>query len=118
VVLNDRNPLIALISSEGLLSLVNDKGEVVASRQFDKLNSKDTKLALAQINESESPLIFIYGGSNYMTAVNDNLQILSGFPINGYTKPSFSDINNDGSVEVISAGYDKKFYIYTLRENQ
>ncbi len=117
VVIDKSNPEIAVISQEGFLYLINTKGEIMVSREFDKMTGKDIKLTIADIKDFKSPIIFMYGGSNYMIAVNDKLQILPGFPINGYTKPAFSDINNDGFTEVISAGYDKKLYIYTLRNN-
>jgi len=110
-----RESIIAAVNHEGLLTLIDLKGEIISSRKFPHFKGKDVKIVVSEIGGFESPVIFIYGGSNYITAVNTMLQVLPGFPVKGFTRPAFSDINNDGYTEVITAGYDKKLYIYTVR---
>lgn len=110
--------LMALISSDGLVSLVDENGNIETSRYFENLTGKDLQITSYKPEDSKEDLLFLYGGSNYITAVNLNLQILEGFPVKGFTKPSFFDINRDGSVEFITAGYDNKLYIYTLRNEK
>lgn len=117
IVIDDKGSLICVINKDGVLSVIDNKGEIKSTREFDQINSKDIRLKSVVLDDFKSPLIFIYGGSNYILAINDKLQILPGFPVKGYTEPSFSDINNDKLTEMITAGYDKKLYIYTLRSN-
>lgn len=115
VLLDSKGTMICAINKDGLLTVINSRGEVETTREFDKVAGKDTRLKSVELEDFKSPLVFIYGSSNYILAINDNLQILPGFPVKGYTEPSFSDINNDKLTEMITAGYDKKLYIYTLR---
>lgn len=107
---------LAVINSDGLVSVIDDKGELLTSRYFDNMTGKDMRLMTYRAEDSSRDILILYGGSNFITAVNSNLQIRQGFPLKGFTKPSFSDINKDGHVEMITAGYDNKLYIYTLRD--
>lgn len=108
-------PSIAVISRDGLVSLVGETGDLLTSCYLENMSGKDVKLTVYTPENGGEQILFAYGGSNYLTALNSKLQILPGFPLRGFRKPSFADINKDGSTELISAGYDNKIYIYTLR---
>lgn len=114
-VLDEKKNHLALISSEGLLTVLDENGNSVNSVLLDNLGGKDTKLTPARGENLKEPVLFVYGSTNYMTALNRELEVLPGFPLRGYTEPYFSDINRDGYTEFVTAGYDKKIYIYTLR---
>lgn len=108
-VLDGPRPLAAAVDSEGRVSLVDASGKIEVSEIYGRFAGKDTKVKV------ENSMIFLYGGSNYITALDRDLGELPGFPVKGYTEPYFADINNDGTMEMITAGYDSQLYIYTLR---
>ena len=115
VSLSGKKECIAAISSDGLVSLIGKQGELLTTRYFENMTGKDIKITVYKPEGGGDDILILYGGSNYLTALNSNLQVLSGFPVKGFRKPTFADINKDGSIELISAGYDNKIYIYTLR---
>lgn len=117
VSLNSRGSLVATINKSGTIQLINGRGEVVQTREIKNLKGRDVKLKVETVPGFKSPILFVYGGSNYIYALNNKLQVLPGFPIKGNTEPTFSDINSDGFIEIISGGYDKNIYIYTMRNN-
>lgn len=104
------NKFIVTINGSGLISVISLKGEIVHKRVIDRFKGRDTKLT------NYSDMIFIYGSSNYIAALNNKLQYIQGFPVKGFYKPVFEDINSDGFIEMISPGYDNKLYIYTIRK--
>ena len=111
---NKKNKEIAVISKEGFVSVISITGAKLVSRQIENISGKDFKLMLFDVDNDGTEEIFIYGGSNYITALDQGLDLLPGFPVKGTKQPQFCDLNFDGVYEMVTAGIDNKIYTYSI----
>ena len=111
---NEMNREIVTLDKNGNVSIVSGEGIDVLKKEIKGSGSKDNKIMLFDINNDRINEIFIYGGSNNIYGLDNELNILPGFPVKGNTKPCFSDFDSDGQYEMIVAGVDNYIYVYTI----
>ncbi|MGC8771636.1 MAG: DUF3352 domain-containing protein [Brevinematia bacterium] len=112
------NQIILALSKNGNIYLFDTDGKLKNKIKLENIDI-GAKILIYDINKDESDEIFIYNNQNKILAYgieNDSLIELDGFPVKGYSKPDFYDINKDGKLEVISAGIDGKIHIYTYKK--
>ncbi|MCX7821321.1 MAG: VCBS repeat-containing protein [Brevinematales bacterium] len=103
------------LSKNGTIYIFDTEGNMKNKIKLNNIEA-GAKLSIYDINKDESDEIFVYNNQNNISAYkyeNDELIEVEGFPIKGWTKPDFYDLNKDGKIEVISAGLDGKLHIYT-----
>jgi hypothetical protein len=113
---HERNadPFLLTLSEDGLLSLVNLRGEIVKSKKLEEGGDRNYKIALFDFDRDGADEIFIYGARNTIIGLDAKLNYLPGFPIKGSQRPNFSDLNYDGKYELIVGSFDGNLYVYTL----
>ena len=107
---------IITLNKDGLVSIISDKGNILIQKKIKDAASKDRKMLLFDADKNGKQEIFIYGGTNNIIALNSELDIFSGFPVKGNTKPDFTDFNSDGQYEMVVGSVDSYIYAYTIPE--
>ncbi|GEM_PF-5457087 len=107
--------ILVLLSENGKVLLISPEGEILRETSIDGLG-KDSRLASSDIQGSPLEEIFIYGGSDRLTVLDQNLLPVPGYPQRGHSRPSFLDLNGDRKPEVVTAGLDGQIYIYTYQQ--
>lgn len=110
---NNKREIVTLDKS-GRLNIIASDGSVIVDREFKGLGKKEARLEVYDIDGDGLDEIFIYGGTNYIVGMSADAEILPGFPVKGATRPSFYDLNFDGTVELITAGVDDNIYAYSM----
>jgi len=105
---------IAALDIDGVLRIVNHKGKVTAEKKIKEAASKESRIILFDVNGDNTSEIFIYGANNKIYAFDSSLNVLSGFPVSGSSKPVFSDFNFDNEYEMVTVSTDNSINIYTI----
>ena len=108
------NKLLVILNNEGVISILNINGNVTKKMQLNGIHGNDAKLSAFDIDSDSNDEIFIYNAGNYIICLNADLLHYSGFPVSGYSKPDFIDIDRDGNFEMITSSIDSNIYIYTI----
>lgn len=59
--------------------------------------------------------IYVNADSNVIYAFNENLELLSGYPLSGWADPVFADVNGDKIDECISLTLDRQIVAWKVR---
>lgn len=59
--------------------------------------------------------IYVNADSNVIYGFNENLELLSGYPLAGWSNPVFADVNGDKQDECISLTLDRKIVAWKVR---
>ncbi len=108
---------IVALSKEGILYIFNREGKIENKINIENMD-KEAKIYVYDIDRDDVDEIFVYNNKNNIYGYkkeNDKLIEIEGFPLRGYTKPEFYDINKDGKLEIITGGVGK-LYIYSLKK--
>ncbi|MCG8573108.1 MAG: DUF3352 domain-containing protein [Spirochaetes bacterium] len=106
---------VVTLDQKGKISIVNVAGEVIMEKQLEQIN-KESRLILFDLNRDRIDEIFIYGGSNNIIGLDNQLEILPGFPVKGSFQPYFTNINSDAYYEMVVGSFDSNIYAYTLNK--
>jgi hypothetical protein len=106
--------LFSLLDNSGRLIIVNLSGKVINEAVLQGDTFRNAAIISFDLNSDGNEELFIYGGGNYIFCYDNNLSPYPGFPVKGFTKPDFIDIDRDGNMEMLTASIDNKLYIYTI----
>jgi len=112
-VVNTENYFYAL-ASDGMLYRISLDGTVVAIR-IPNSTAKEATLTVSNPNSNRTSNIYISIDGNIIYGFNENLELLSGFPIVGTDKPIFVDINGDGYADCLALTIDNKLNAWNVR---
>ena len=59
--------------------------------------------------------VFVCADANVIYGFNENLELLSGYPLAGWGKPVFADVNGDKLAECIALTIDNKLLAWKTR---
>lgn len=77
--------------------------------------AKNGYISVAKNFRKDNAGIFICPDANTLYGFTENLELISGFPLVGYGKPAFADINGDKNLDCITITIDKKLNAWNLR---
>ncbi len=97
------------LGQEGMVYKMQE-GETYSSVQISALKESNEMQIFA-----EKGRVYVSGSSNMIFAFNQNLELVSGFPVTGRGRPVLSDIDGDGVKECVVLGGDKKVYAWKIR---
>lgn len=110
-----RKERIAVISLDGRLTTLSQKGDILTEKQIFSRQSREYRLTSEDFNSDGNEELFVYGGSNYIYGCNSDIELIEGFPVKGSYKPVFADMNSDGIKELLSTSYDNSIYAYKIK---
>jgi hypothetical protein len=105
---------VVCLNTDGVLYVIDMSGLVLARKKVEGVGGKNARFVLYDYNRDGIDEIFIYGSSNYITALGRGLALIPGFPVKGSKKCAFADINADGKKELITGSFDGNVYAYLL----
>ncbi|MBN1241717.1 MAG: hypothetical protein JXA15_03295 [Spirochaetales bacterium] len=85
-------------------SLSADDAEAGTGSRFPR--GKEARLMLRDVDGDGLEEAFVYGAGGAVGGIDHDLSPLAGFPLPGGREPSFADLDGDGRVELVSAGFD------------
>lgn len=107
------NGFFYAVSSTGLISKINSQTGEVTSVQLDDVSVKEGILDIQTYNDHSYITVAIDG--NLIYAFNENLELVSGFPIAGTGIPAFADVNGDNYPDCFALTIDNKLNAWNLR---
>lgn len=107
------NGFFYAVSSTGLVSKINSQTGEVTSVQIDNVSIKEGILNIQVYNNS--PFITVSIDGNLIYAFNENLELISGFPVAGTGIPAFADVNGDNYPDCFALTIDNKLNAWNLR---
>jgi len=100
-----------VLSEKGKMYKVNLQGEI-EEQTLEGISSQESVLTVSDWNQDGKEEIYLSGIGGSLFAYSPELELLPGFPLPGGMEPVFADLNGDGSLELISGGYDKTLRAY------
>lgn len=91
---------IYALSSEGELYRVDMNGNYINIR-IPYFSAKSGNITIENFDDTGASEIFISGEGNSLYGFNSELELLPSFPIPGYGKPAFVDLNGDNKKDCI-----------------
>ncbi len=109
---NDGLQEIIVISSKGMLSVIKNTGKILSEYLFDFRPVENEKILLFDINKNGIKEIIIPDADDYIRFYTSNGRLL--FKLKGSTTPVIKDMDGDGRLEIVTAGDNKKVYLYKM----
>lgn len=102
------------LSTDALLYRISLDGSVLTV-QIPNSTARHGFICLrdTEINGRES--VFVCADANVIYGFNENLELLSGYPLTGWGKPVFADVNGDKVSECLALTIDKKLIAWKVR---
>lgn len=113
---NDKNLYIAAVSEKGRARIITSEGRILSENVFTGLGGKDIKITVFDSDNNGLDELYFYGSRDFIIRTDGFLAQSPGFPVNGYTRPLFIDLDGDGKKEMASVGLDNQLYLYTLEK--
>ena len=102
------------LASHGTLYRIALDGELIAVR-IPNATAKEGSLTIAKSDSTGESNIFVGIDGNIIYGFNENLELLSGFPLTGTGSPVFTDANGDGYTDCFVLTIDNKVNAWKLR---
>ena len=102
------------LASHGTLYRIALDGELIAVR-IPNATAKEGSLTVAKSDSTGESNIFVGIDGNIIYGFNENLELLSGFPLTGTGSPVFTDANGDGNTDCFVLTIDNKVNAWKLR---
>lgn len=100
------------LSSDAVLHRIGADGKVLSV----KIPNSTAQNAHFSVQKNGSLYnVYVNADSNVIYAFNENLELLSGYPLAGWADPVFADVNGDKIDECISLTLDKKIVVWKVR---
>jgi hypothetical protein len=101
------------VSEDGKLTLFDGSGAIL--RTGTETDARGTTPLFADTNGDGREEAFLAGGGNSIWGYSSDLVPLQGFPLKGGFEPRFVDLDADGTLELVTAGFDDNVHAYVLR---
>ena len=101
------------VSSVGEIFRIDVNGNIL-SVKIPNINVKEGYLTVASQGNGVNN-IYLTTDGNVIYGFNENLELLSGFPLAGCGTPVFTDVNGDKVLDCIVQTIDKKLNAWNLR---
>ncbi len=102
------------ISSDAVLYRISLDGSFLSVKIPDS-TGKNAWLKADDCDGDGKSEIYVNADSNLIYAFNEDLELLSGYPLPGFGKPVFADGNGDNNPDFFALTLDKKINGWTLR---
>ena len=102
------------LSNDGLLYRISLDASVLTV-QIPNSSAKEGYICVRDRERNGRKSVFVCADANVIYGFNENLELLSGFPLAGWGKPVFADVNGDKIGECIALTIDKKLVAWKVR---
>ncbi len=102
------------LSSDALLYRISLDGSILTV-QIPNSTARHGYLCLRDSAKDGRQNVFVCADANVIYGFNENLELLSGYPLAGWGKPVFADVNGDKLAECIALTIDKKLLAWKTR---
>lgn len=100
------------LSSDAVLYRIDSDGKVLSV----KIPNATAQTSHFSVQKNGSLYnIYVNADSNVIYGFNENLELLSGYPLTGWSNPVFADVNGDRQNECISLTLDRKVIAWKVR---
>ena len=102
------------LSNDALLYRISLDGKLLTV-QIPNATAKEGYLSVRDSEHNGKLSVFVCADANVIYGFNENLELLSGYPLTGWGKPVFADVNGDKIGECIALTIDKKLVAWKVR---
>ena len=102
------------LSNDALLYRISLDGSVLTV-QIPNSTAKHGYICLRDTDKDGRQSVFVCADANVIYGFNENLELLSGYPLAGWGKPVFADVNGNKVAECIATTIDKKLVAWKTR---
>lgn len=103
-----------VMSNDAILRRVSLDGSVL-NVQIPDATAKEGFISVRDIHRNGKKSVFVCADANVIYGFNENLELLSGYPLTGWGKPVFADVNGDKTSECLALTIDKKLVAWKTR---
>ena len=96
------------ISTEGLISRISLSGEVLEM----KIPNVTCNDAFVTVNDNS---LYVCPDGNVIYGFDENLELLVPFPVTGWGRPAFADVNGDKTLDFFALSVDNKLHAVKMR---
>lgn len=100
------------LSSDAVLHRIDSEGKVLSVKIPDA-TAENSHFSVQKNGSFYN--IYVNADSNVIYGFNENLELLSGYPLAGWADPVFADVNGDKIEECISLTLDRKIVAWKVR---
>lgn len=101
------------LSSDAVLYRISTDGSILTV-QIPNSRAKNPYLCVRDMGNGGRG-IFVCADANVIYGFNENLELLSGYPLTGWGKPVFADVNSDKIAECIALTLDGRLVAWKTR---
>lgn len=102
------------LSNDALLYRISLDGSLLTV-QIPQATARQGFLSVRAPEHNDRQNVYVCADANVIYGFNESLELLSGFPLTGWGKPVFADVNGDKVSECIALTVDKKLVAWKLR---
>lgn len=102
------------LSNDAMLHRISLDGSVL-NLQIPNSSAKSGFICTRDVEHNGKISIFACADANVIYGFNENLELLSGYPLAGWGYPVFADLNGDKTSECIALTIDKKLVAWKTR---
>ncbi|MBB5226435.1 hypothetical protein DYE50_08775 [Treponema ruminis] len=102
------------LSSDALLYRISLDGSILTV-QIPNSSARHGFICLRDTENNGRESLFVCADANVIYGFNENLELLSGYPLAGWGKPVFADVNGDKVSECLALTIDKKLTAWRTR---
>lgn len=102
------------LSNDALLYRISLDGSILTV-QIPNSTAKHGYLSVREPEHNGRACVFVCADANVIYGFNESMELLSGYPLTGFGKPVFADVNGDKVSECIALTIDKKLVAWKTR---
>jgi len=102
------------LSNDAFLYRISLDGSILTV-QIPNSTAKHGYICVREPERNGRRCVFVCADSNVIYGFGENLELLSGYPLSGFGKPVFADVNGDKVSECIALTIDKKLVAWKTR---
>ncbi|MCR4821796.1 MAG: DUF3352 domain-containing protein [Treponema sp.] len=102
------------LSDDALLYRIGKDGSIL-TLQIPSSTAKHAYLSVKDWEGSGKYGIFVCADANIIYGFNENLELMSGYPLTGWGRPVFADVNGDKNPECLALTVDNKLVAWKTR---
>ena len=102
------------LSTDAILYRISLDGQIL-SVQIPDSTARHGFISVRRVGQGEKSGVFTCADANVIYGFNENLELISGFPLTGYGNPVFADVNGDKVSECLALTIDKNLVAWKMR---